>query len=239
MLDDRSPLPLYQQLADEIGARIRAGEFPAGEKIPSENELAARYKLGRPTVRQATEVLVRRRVLERRRGSGTFVTDRAQEVDLLSLGGTLASFERVGVDLSTRLTRKLRLRPVRGEAANPFNEASAFTLERLGSVSRKPVLLERMFFSERAFPGLDEVFLECSSASQAVSEQFGLEPVGGRQTFTVVDAGRYAKALGVDEKHSLLLVRRLLDFPRFPSAVFAELYCLTDEFVFTQQLTNS
>ena len=104
-------------------------------------------------------------------------------------------------------------------------------------MSRKPVLLERMFFSER-FPGLDEVFLECSS--QAVAEQFGLEPVGGRQTFTVVDAGRYAKALGVDEKHSTTPCASTSGFSTFSIRCFCgtllfdrriRLHPTTDEFL--------
>ncbi|MBT6276569.1 MAG: GntR family transcriptional regulator, partial [Chromatiales bacterium] len=55
MLNPSSPLPLYQQLADELRGRIETGEFPPGARIPSEHALAERYCLGRPTVRQATE----------------------------------------------------------------------------------------------------------------------------------------------------------------------------------------
>ena len=91
MLNPDSPMPLYRQLADELSERIRAGVYTPGSRIPSEHELASKYALGRPTVRQATEVLVRKRVLERRRGSGTFVANAVPEVDLFSLGGTLAS----------------------------------------------------------------------------------------------------------------------------------------------------
>src|ERR1700687_1627038 len=68
MLDGQSALPLYHQLADELLRRIRAGEYSPGEPIPSEHELARRYGLGRPTVRQATDTLMRQRGPARRRG---------------------------------------------------------------------------------------------------------------------------------------------------------------------------
>ena len=58
-LNPASPLPLYRQLADVLLARIREGEYPSGIRIPSEPELARTFRIGRPTVRQATDLLVR------------------------------------------------------------------------------------------------------------------------------------------------------------------------------------
>jgi GntR family transcriptional regulator len=198
MLDPDSPVPLYRQLADELSAQISAGRLSAGERIPSEHELAARYSLGRPTVRQATEVLVRRRVLERRRGSGTYVSDVPPEVDLFSLGGTLAS---------------------------------------LGSVKRKPVLLERIYFDPDVFPGMNEAPADAGSLSQLIEQRYRLRPRAGRQTFRVhrADAG-LARTLNLASGTPLVLVKRALDFPRAPSAIFAELYCHTDELVFAQDI---
>ena len=62
-LNPGSPLPLYRQLADWLLARMRSGEYPPGSRIPSEPALARRFGIGRPTVRQATDLLVRRRCL--------------------------------------------------------------------------------------------------------------------------------------------------------------------------------
>ena len=96
MLNPASPVPLYRQLADDLLASIRDGRLHVGSRIPGEHELAERHGIGRPTVRQATEVLVRRGVLQRRRGAGTFVARPPQDVDLFSLGGTLSAFEGGG-----------------------------------------------------------------------------------------------------------------------------------------------
>ena len=96
MLNPSLALPLYQQLADELAAGLQKGDYAVGSRIPSEHELAQRYGLGRPTVRQATEVLVRRGLLERRRGAGTFVSTPREAVDLFTLSGTLAAFEGSG-----------------------------------------------------------------------------------------------------------------------------------------------
>jgi GntR family transcriptional regulator len=73
MLNHQSPIPLYHQLAQLLIDKIRSGEYPVGSRIPSEHKLAAAFGIGRPTARQATDVLVRKRILVRKRGAGTFV----------------------------------------------------------------------------------------------------------------------------------------------------------------------
>ena len=90
MLNPDSPMPLYRQLADLLAEGIRRGAYPAGSRLPAETRLAADHRLGRPTVRQALDVLVRAGLVERRRGAGTFVRPPREEVDLFSLAGTLS-----------------------------------------------------------------------------------------------------------------------------------------------------
>lgn len=66
--------PKREALSDWIRDRILAGAFPIGSRLPSENELAKRFQLSRQTVRQAIGTLVRENLLERRQGSGTYVS---------------------------------------------------------------------------------------------------------------------------------------------------------------------
>src|SRR5690606_26038968 len=160
-----STLPLYAQLAEQLTRQIRAGEFETGTKIPSEPALAERYGIGRPTVRQATDLLIRRGYLERRRGSGTFVREASRHVDLFSLGGTLSSFNKQGIELSTRLIVAPRLIDLGEEGAeselldaerdDDFSD-HFYLMERLASVEKSPVLLERFRFSAEVFPFFDQ-----------------------------------------------------------------------------------
>src|SRR5688572_32774527 len=91
-LNPGSPVPLYHQLATSLSAAIAEGRFKPGERLPSEPELARRFGVTRPTVRQATRLLAERRLVEAKRGSGTFVRTPAEQVDLFSLAGTLEAF---------------------------------------------------------------------------------------------------------------------------------------------------
>ena len=52
----------------------------SGERLPSERDLAEKFQVSRMTLRQAITLLVEEGVLERRVGSGTFITStRVQE----------------------------------------------------------------------------------------------------------------------------------------------------------------
>src|SRR5258705_9089970 len=65
--------PLYQQIKTLIVRSLQAGEWKPGEAIPSEMELAARFKVSQGTVRKAIDELATENLLVRRQGKGTFV----------------------------------------------------------------------------------------------------------------------------------------------------------------------
>lgn len=65
--------PLYRQIKTLLTKRLRAGEWKPGEPIPSETELATRYRVSQGTVRKAIDELAADNLLVRRQGRGTFV----------------------------------------------------------------------------------------------------------------------------------------------------------------------
>ena len=71
--------PLYQQIKGLILRSLQAGEWKAGDMIPSELELAARFKVSQGTVRKAIDELATDNLLVRRQGKGTFVATHAEQ----------------------------------------------------------------------------------------------------------------------------------------------------------------
>jgi len=65
--------PLYQQIKALITQSLQSGEWKPGELIPSEVELAGRYKVSQGTVRKAIDELSADNLVVRRQGKGTFV----------------------------------------------------------------------------------------------------------------------------------------------------------------------
>ncbi|MFM6990474.1 MAG: GntR family transcriptional regulator, partial [Rhodoferax sp.] len=66
--------PLYQQIKALILQSLLALEWKPGEAIPSEMDLAARYRVSQGTVRKAIDELAAENLVVRRQGKGTFVT---------------------------------------------------------------------------------------------------------------------------------------------------------------------
>ena len=70
--------PLYQQIKVLILKSLQAGEWKPSAAIPSEIELAGRFKVSQGTVRKAIDELASENLLVRRQGKGTFVATHAE-----------------------------------------------------------------------------------------------------------------------------------------------------------------
>ena len=71
--------PLYQQIKGLILQSLQSGEWKPGETIPSEMDLAARYRVSQGTVRKAIDELAADNLVVRRQGKGTFVATHAEQ----------------------------------------------------------------------------------------------------------------------------------------------------------------
>lgn len=74
-IDRTSPIPAYQQIATDLAKRIARHEWSVSEKLPSENELSASYKVSRVTLRQAMAQLESSGIIEKFQGKGSFVKE--------------------------------------------------------------------------------------------------------------------------------------------------------------------
>ena len=71
--------PLYRQIKGLILKSLQAGEWKPGESIPSEMDLATRFRVSQGTVRKAIDELAAENLLVRRQGKGTFVATHAEQ----------------------------------------------------------------------------------------------------------------------------------------------------------------
>jgi len=239
-LNQQSPIPLYRQLADRIRDDIDTGVHAVAAKIPSENEMALQYSIGRPTVRQATDLLVRQGKLERRRGSGTYVLPPTQSIDLFSLAGTSAALRNSDLNAKLELAKEPSLERVRtdeGCKQATESEEQFLRVERCATVDGTPVLYETLWLSTDLFPDLQNHNLANQSLSALVRDVYFLEPTSADQTFFVISAvNTQARQLQTPVGTPLLRVHRQLHFGDHKSALHAEIICLTDRFEFSQTL---
>src|SRR5438874_10281904 len=96
---------VYGQIEDWLAEAIGAGRLAPGDRMPSEQDLAAWFGVSRMTLRQALAKLARRGLVTRtvgRRG-GTFVAERKLEQDRTTLAGFSEQLRRHGMVAGARV----------------------------------------------------------------------------------------------------------------------------------------
>src|SRR5260221_11281579 len=146
--------PLYEQIKILLTNSLVAGEWKPGEAIPSEMDLAERYRVSQGTVRKAVEELASEAILTRRQGKGTFVASHNEpSYQYRFLRVTPNSGERVhpvnlffGLErgkASPELARSLALAP----------GAAVVSFKRVMSFGGRPLILDEIAFDAARFPG--------------------------------------------------------------------------------------
>ena len=102
-IDPHHSLPLYAQVESIIAAAIADGTFPPGSRLPNEDALIERYAVSRTTIRQTIQNLIRRGLVEIRRGKGTFVLQPKMTQELTELTGFVEDMQVLGRQASARL----------------------------------------------------------------------------------------------------------------------------------------
>ena len=113
----RPGIPRYLQIAESIRRDLKS----EGERIPSEHALCAKFRVSRPTVRQALDVLVQEGRLYRHAGRGTFATAAAGNDRRLRVIGSIDDMMALGHETWFKLISR-ELAPV------PANIAHALRL---------------------------------------------------------------------------------------------------------------
>jgi len=70
---------LYRKIFDEISNLINSGELTVGSRLPTERELAERFQVSRPTIREAIIALEATNKVSVKTGSGVYVLDTSKD----------------------------------------------------------------------------------------------------------------------------------------------------------------
>ncbi|MFT3816911.1 MAG: GntR family transcriptional regulator [Rubrivivax sp.] len=210
--------PLYQQIKALLLQRLQAGEWKAGEMIPSEIELAARFKVSQGTVRKAIDELAQENHLVRRQGKGTFVATHAEERTQYRFLRLMPDDDGGARPPQARLQRRLlecRRMRAPAEVARALELKSgeaAVQIRRLLLHAGEPVVLDEIWLPGPLFKGLtaDRLSSWRGPMYGLFEAEFGLRMVRAEEKLRAVaappdDAALLAVAAGTP----LLLVERL------------------------------
>ncbi|WP_326950068.1 MULTISPECIES: FadR/GntR family transcriptional regulator [unclassified Amycolatopsis] len=141
---------LTDDAIDRIREFVRSGRFPAGSRLPPEHELATELGISRSPTREAVKALELARVLEVRRGDGTYVTSLAPSLLLEGLGNAVSLMEGSVLELTE--VRRLLEPAATGVAATRITDAQLRTVAELLDAMQEAVEdVERLTVLDAAF----------------------------------------------------------------------------------------
>jgi GntR family transcriptional regulator len=154
-----------------------------GQAIPSERQLTQEIGVSRLTVRAAIDELVRDGYLDRRHGSGTYVTEPkiAQPLTLTSFSEEMRrrgmvpgsrTLELTVTSAGARLARRLQVSP----------EEPLVRVKRLRLADSEPMAMEVLHIPEALVPGLTKADLENRSFYELLAERYEIVIGSGTQT---------------------------------------------------------
>jgi len=116
-IDRDTGISLYAQIA-EVLERDYVRQGSAGDKLPSEGDLAARFGVNRHTLRRAVEELITAGLLERQHGVGIFITGQLLEYRVGTNTRFTQTLTDIGISTETKVVRKMVAPASAGVARN-------------------------------------------------------------------------------------------------------------------------
>lgn len=205
--------PLYEQIKILITQSLVSGEWRPGEMIPSEIDLAKRYKVSQGTVRKAIDELAAENILVRRQGKGTFVATHTEEkrkyyyLRIFNESGEkedpvseLLTWEKAKAD--AKMANLLGVR----------KGAPLIVLTRVLRMNGKPVIYDEIRLSPTVFKGLTAAKInEFQGTIYSLYEtHYGIRIVQAEERLKAIAApARVAEHLGLKEGTPILSVERV------------------------------
>lgn len=205
--------PLYQQIKALMTKSLQHAEWRPGEAIPSENELAARFKVSQGTVRKAIDELAAENLLVRRQGRGTFVSTHAEEqvqfrfLRLMPDSGEGGGMARRLIDCKRQRAPAEIARALQLLASDPV-----IRVRRVLSFREAPVVLDDIWLPSALFKGLTVERLAAHRGPMygLFEAEFGVRMIRAEEKIRAVAAeAASAELLALEPGSPLLSVERL------------------------------
>ena len=205
--------PLYDQIKVLLTQSLIGGEWHPGDMIPSEIELAARFKVSQGTVRKAIDSLAGENILIRRQGKGTFVATHNEEgIKLRFLRLTAASGQKevlqnelISCSKSKADNRIAKILEIKAGAA-------LIEIKRLLTFSGRPLIYDHIIVPAAPFKGLNSTRVEENQGSlySMYETEYGIRMIRAEERLTAVAATKdVAEALNLKLGAPLLSIERV------------------------------
>jgi GntR family transcriptional regulator, histidine utilization repressor len=206
--NDSTP-SLHQRILSDIEGRILSGEWPPGYRIPFEMELAGLYDCSRMTVNKALSQLAKSGLIERRKKSGSFVTQPHAQSAVLEIRDIKAEVQSLGLAYDYELLRRDQRR-ANGEERERLDLRAGslvLALQCRHYAGKSPFSLEERLINLSAVPEAAKEGFEKNAPGPWLLERVPWSAAEHRIMAVGADA-RVADALHIPEGTACLQVER-------------------------------
>ena len=224
-MSDGLDKPLYVRIQEYIAELILSGKLAPEAKIQSEREFSEDLGVSRMTVRRAITELVHEGLLERKHGSGTYVSKPKITYQAVELANYVQAMRRRNIATASQLLEFDQVVASRRLAEGLMIDIGSpvYRVALLRFANRVPVILERVFVSCARLPRLEEWNLEKTSIQDLLTEAYHITLGQISQTVeAVVAADTVAQQLRVPEGFPLLMLSRLIFGSQQDPVVYAQ-----------------
>jgi GntR family transcriptional regulator len=233
--------PLYEQIKLLITQSLVAGEWKPGEVIPSEIELAARYRVSQGTVRKAIDALAAESIVVRRQGKGTYVSTHTAPNNQYRF---LRIMPNDGGKHHPTTTQFLDVKRAKAsaEVARALSLKSGATvtiIKRVLSFAERPLILDEIVVSAALFPGLSRDKIEESKGSiySFFETTYGVRMIRAEERVRAVSADAFAaRTLRVAKGTPLLCVDRIAFTYGDKPVEWRRGLCVTEDYSYFNEL---
>lgn len=154
----RAGVTLWRQIEAVLASELASGAIKPGQKLPTEQQLSARFRVNRHTVRRAMEELERRGLIRIEQGRGTFAADDVIDYALSPRTRFSEIIARQNREPSGRILRvaEVLADEAVAKALGVRRGRLLWRVDRLGSADGRPVSFTRHHFPQSRFPGLPD-----------------------------------------------------------------------------------
>ncbi|MGQ0443262.1 MAG: GntR family transcriptional regulator [Methylophilaceae bacterium] len=205
--------PLYDQIKVLLTQSLIGGEWRPGEMIPSEIELAGRFKVSQGTVRKAIDSLASENILIRRQGKGTYVATHDEDViKLRFLRLTAVTGQKEVLQNEFLSCNKTKADAYIAKILDVKASAATIEVKRLLTFSGRPLIYDHIVVPAVPFKGLNgaSVIENNGSMYSMYESQFGVRMIRAEERLKAVPADKeVAGLLGLKEGFPLLSIERI------------------------------
>lgn len=144
------------EIADQLMSRISSGKYKAHDKLPSENEIAEKYKVPRIVARKAYERLEELGFIYKKQGKGSYVQERTKQIELVLTGDESFTKKMTdkGYDFYSQnvCCKQIKYNKKIYDSLAAGQDEDVFKIGRLRFIDGKPIALHFSYVSRAVFP---------------------------------------------------------------------------------------